>query len=303
MLRPVIEAAAEQHPDIEFHILSRQSAAPLWAGLPANVIFHGADLRGEHRGIPGLRRLLRRLDYRSFDAVADMHSVLRSRYITLRCRLAGLRTATIDKGRAEKRRLVRRGYNHYHVLRPTVERYRDVLLRLGIDVALHPATVSRTGHGIGIAPFAAHQGKIYPLDRMEQLVARLSASGGETVYLFGGGAEETAVLRLWADRYKGVVCVAGRHTMAEELELIRRLRVMVTMDSANMHLASMVGTRVVSLWGATHPAAGFLGFGQSTDDCLGLPLDCRPCSIYGNRPCRYGDYRCFNYDVPTDKLL
>ena len=67
-----------------------------------------------------------------------------------------------------------------------------------------------------------------------------------------------------------------------------------------MHLASLVGTRVVSIWGATHPYAGFLGYGQRESDCIQRALDCRPCSIYGNKKCRYGDYRCL--DIPAEEV-
>ncbi len=151
---------------------------------------------------------------------------------------------------------------------------------------------------IGIAPFAAHKGKIYPLEKMEQVVAALSKSG-EKIYLFGGGEEEVSILESWAAKYPNTECVAGKMSMSEELELIRSLRVMITMDSSNMHLASLVGTRVVSVWGATHPMAGFLGVGQKEEDCIQRNLPCRPCSIYGNKPCRFGDYRCLNIDPQT----
>ena len=70
---------------------------------------------------------------------------------------------------------------------------------------------------------------------------------------------------------------------------------MISMDSANMHLASMVGTRVFSVWCCTHPAAGFLGIGQRLEDCL-QPEDAprRPCSIFGdNKHCHTGpDFAC-----------
>jgi len=153
---------------------------------------------------------------------------------------------------------------------------------------------------IGVAPFAAHQGKIYPLDRMETVVAALSRRG-DKVYLFGGGAHEVAILEDWAAKYPNVECVAGKLSMAEELELIRSLKVMISMDSGNMHLASLVGTRVVSIWGATHPMAGFLGVGQKEEDCIQRELPCRPCSIYGNKPCRFGDYRCM--DITPEEIV
>ena len=78
-----------------------------------------------------------------------------------------------------------------------------------------------------------------------------------------------------------------------------QLDTMVSMDSANMHLASICGTRVVSVWGATHPYAGFMGWNQSVDDAVQLDMPCRPCSIYGNRPCLRGDYACLNNIDPV----
>jgi ADP-heptose:LPS heptosyltransferase len=83
--------------------------------------------------------------------------------------------------------------------------------------------------------------------------------------------------------------------MDEEIAFMRTLRLMLTMDSANMHLASIAGTRVLSIWGATHPNAGFLGYGQDESDCIQHnDLPCRPCSIYGNKKCKFGDYRCLD---------
>lgn len=83
-----------------------------------------------------------------------------------------------------------------------------------------------------------------------------------------------------------------------ELALMNRLDVMVSMDSANMHLASLAGVPVVSVWGATHPYAGFMGWGQSIGNAVQIDLPCRPCSIYGNKPCLRGDYFCMKNISP-----
>ena len=88
--------------------------------------------------------------------------------------------------------------------------------------------------------------------------------------------------------------------MGEELALMRRMKCMITMDSGNMHLASLVGTPVISVWGATHPYAGFMGWGQKEEDIVQVQLPCRPCSIYGNKPCMRGDYACLNGIRPED---
>ena len=283
MLAPIVRAAAEQYPDVVFTMLSQERMGDLFAGMPSNVVFHGVNLRKESLSqiVAGLGR---------YDLVADMHSVLRSVYIRSAMLLRGARVASIDKGRWSKQ-LLTRGFRRAPLMH-TTERYAAVLARLGLPITM-PQVVFSGGTGIGIAPFAAHPGKIYPIERMERVVAMISEHG-IPITLFGGGKKEQDILGAWAERYKGVQSISGKHSMSEELELIRGLRLMVTMDSGNMHLASLVGTRVISIWGATHPYAGFLGYGQREHDCICRDLECRPCSIYGNKKCRFGDYRCLD---------
>ena len=69
---------------------------------------------------------------------------------------------------------------------------------------------------------------------------------------------------------------------------------MLSMDSANMHLASLTNTPVISIWGATHPYAGFMGWNQPQNNAIQMDMDCRPCSIYGNKKCFRKDYACMN---------
>ena len=294
MLAPIVRAAAEQAPETEFTMLSQQRFADLFADMPANVLFHGVDLKKE-----SLPEIIRSLG--AFEYVADMHDVIRSVVIRNAMRLKGAQVVRIDKGRRDKW-LLTHGRIH-EPLKRTTDRYCEVFEKIGItkDPQMPheiPTKVARSG--IGIAPFAAHEGKIYPIERMERVVELLSLKG-EHIVLFGGGKREQEVLNRWAEQYANVESLASRKTMREELEIMRGLRVMLTMDSGNMHLASLVGTRVISIWGATHPYAGFLGYGQSEQDCIQRELPCRPCSIYGNKPCQFGDYRCM--DIAPEEIV
>ncbi len=282
MLVPVVRELATQYPEWEITVLSQQRMADLFAGMPGNVVFKGVDFRQQslRETAAGLGR---------YDMVADMHGVWRSAYIRIGLFLRGARVKSIHKGRFSKFLLTHRIL--HKPLKHNTLRYIDVLQRLGFcRIAMHTPPV-RPGEGIGIAPFAAHRGKMYPLEEMERVVAILSRQG-ERVVLFGGGKEEAEILDRWAEKYKGAESVAGKYSLAEEIERMSSLRVMVSMDSANMHLASLAGTRVVSIWGATHPYAGFLGAGQEEKDCVQRDLPCRPCSVYGKKKCRYNDYRC-----------
>ena len=188
-------------------------------------------------------------------------------------------------------------------------RYQNVLQKLGFDFELNFPKTTKSGKSgkIGVAPFAAHKGKILPLETTEKVVKLLSEKGLR-VFLFGFGEKEKAVLEQWQDKYQNVVSLVGKSGgLKNELTLIAELDCMLSMDSANMHLASLVGTRAVSVWGATHPAAGFFGFNQDETDAVQIPLPCRPCSIYGNKECRLNDkYQCLNKitaEMIVEKIL
>ena len=300
MLVPIVKQLALVYPDWHITMLSRKQTAPLFYNMPDNVHFVGADLKGRHKGIKGLNALLQDIQYQQFDAIADMHNVLRSKWLCWRMRVIGKRVATLCKGRWQKWLLTHTAYAKQLI--PTAERYLKVMQYLGFSLELHCATLEQPlRKGYGIAPFAAHQGKIYPLNKMEEVVAQLS-KGDEPIYLFGAGQKEKNILEAWARKYDNVYSLVGKYSMDEEIVFMRNLRLMLTMDSANMHLASIAGTRVLSIWGATHPHAGFLGWGQKTNDCIQRnDMNCRPCSIYGNKKCKFGDYRCL--DISPESIV
>lgn len=314
MTIPVVYACARQHPQLHITVLSREFVRPLFSHMPSNVDFVGADLKGKHKGIAGLNRLFSELRPMGFDAVADFHDLLRSKYLRMRFRLAGVRTACIDKGRQEKRALTDAVEKKLVPLKTSFERYADVLRALGLDVT--PAFTSLFGDAkgdlqqvnavtgtkgddtwIGIAPFAAHKGKVYPLPMMEKVIASLSQCG-HRIFLFGAGDTERSILENWEKQYQGVLSLAGKLRMDTELIVMSHLDVMLSMDSANMHLASLVNTPVLSIWGATHPYAGFMGWNQPADRAIQLDIACRPCSIFGNRPCMREDYACLTLLKP-----
>lgn len=319
MTVPVVWSLARQYPDIRITVLSRGFARPLFEGLAPNVRFMEADLKREYHGIKGLNALYRRLTAKQFTAIADLHNVLRSEYLRMRFHIGHYRVAHIDKHRRGRRRLTSAS-NKELVQQPTsFQNYADVFARLGYPVDVQFRSIFGDGRGdlsllpddmsllvahqsprIGLAPFAAHEGKTYPPEQMEQVVeqlVRLHPDG--RLFLFGRGEQEELYFDKWCRQYRQCTHVSRHLTsLREELVLMSHLDVMLSMDSSNMHLASLVATPVVSVWGATHPYAGFMGWGQSADNALQLALDCRPCSIFGQKSCLRGDYACMHQIAP-----
>ena len=319
MTVPVIWSLARQYPDLRITVLSRNSSRPLFEDLAPNVGFMGADLKCEYRGIKGLNALYRRLTAKQFTAIADLHNVLRSEFLRMRFNLGRYRVAHINKHRKGRRRLTSQN-NKLLVQQPTsFENYVEVFRRLGYPVTIDfhsifppeggnlnllpgPINVKNSfEQWIGIAPFAAHKVKVYPPELMQQVIEQLCRQHTKArILLFGRGAEEEKWFNVWCRQY-GQCLNVGQYadSMHQELILMSHLDVMLSMDSANMHLASLTGIPVVSVWGATHSYAGFMGWNQSEQNAIQLDLDCRPCSIFGQKNCRRGDYACLYQIRPT----
>ena len=323
MVVPVVWALANQYPDIRITVLSKGFARTLFEDLAPNVNFMEADLNTEYHGVRGLNALYRRLVAKQFTKVADLHNVLRSDYLRMRFNLGRYRVEHIDKHRRQRKKLISYKNKIKQQLPTSFENYAEVFERLGypVDISKFRSIFPEEGGNlnmlpavfgpkksfeqwIGIAPFAAHEGKVYPPRLMEQVIFQLLQKYPKSrLFLFGKGEQENKYFQLWCAQYHQCVNVS-RHceTMYQDLILMSHLDVMLSMDSANMHLASLTNTPVVSVWGATHPMAGFLGYNQNKDNVIQLDLECRPCSIFGNKPCQRGDYACLQ-NIPPERIV
>lgn len=309
MTVPVVYDLATQYPDLEISVLSREMARPLFERMPNNVRFIAADLKGRHKGMLGLCRLWRDAHLGDFDYIADFHDVLRTQWLRAESCLHCKKIAKIDKGRKGKKALTRQKNKVLVQQATSFERYTKVLELLGFTIkpqfvkldysAFCETQKAANETWIGIAPFAKHPAKVYPMDKMEEVIKTLSQREKTTVFLFGGGDDEKRQIAELCAKYPNVKAAQSQQGLKGELALMHQLDVMLSMDSANMHLASLVGTRVVSIWGGTHPFAGFLGWNQKAENCIQLDLSCRPCSVYGNKPCFRGDYACMNGITPS----
>lgn len=352
---PLVKAYAKHNPECKFFMLSQPRHEAMFKGVDnlffiPIVIKRNAATSAAYQG--GFRTLMKigpqLLRQYSITDVADIHNVLRTKVLRLSFFGRVSKCKVIDKHRRERKELTRK---QDKILQPITSSQRcmeEVFVKLGFD-DIHFASagcapsiehIERKHKAdndgvtkIGIAPFAGHKGKTWPVSKMEEVVKRLSSgecskilnsvahnsansascradsSTSNTlereksiVYLFGGGAKEIAVLKEWASKYPNTELVAGLHSLDDELKTIGELDIMVSMDSANMHLASLVGVPVVSVWGATHPYAGCYGYRQNLNNAVQVEMSCRPCSIYGAKVCARGDYACLE-NISPDMVI
>lgn len=300
MTVPVLLAFRQRYPDVKLTILSRGFFKPLFEGIP-DINFFEANVKQKHKGVGGLYTLAKEIKKLKPTAIADLHNVLRSNILKVFFKLRRLKVIQVNKGRKDKRALTSLKNKKFKQLPTTHERYARVFELLGYPIdldashilpkrSLTPFMNDKIGAGnqkwIGIAPFAAFEGKMYPIDLMEQVIANLDESGGYKLIMFGGGKNEIAILNNLESKYSSVINMAGKTSFSEELALISNLDIMVAMDSGNAHLAAMYGVPTVTLWGVTHPFAGFYPFAQPLENALLADRDkypLIPTSVYGNK--------------------
>jgi ADP-heptose:LPS heptosyltransferase len=275
MLVPVLRCLYAQNQNIQITLVTRDCFAPIFKEF-SELQLMTPDFAGTHKGLKGLYRLYKALKQTKPQRIADIHHNLRSRILRLFFRLSFIRVKAIDKGDAERKRLTHPTKKTMKPLTPQHYRYVEVFSRLGfaLDVDKHEFPIkpglSKSSleidlpadrKWIGIAPFAAHPGKVYPLDLMQKVVGYLQQE--HSVFLFGHGPKEAAQIHIWAKAYPHVIPHALEMPFSDQLDLIANLDAMISMDSANGHLAANFGVPVITLWGMTHPFLGFSAFGQN----------------------------------------
>ncbi|TWI01201.1 ADP-heptose:LPS heptosyltransferase [Flavobacterium tiangeerense] len=300
MTVPVLRAFVKHYPQIKITVISRPFFKPFFEGIP-NLSFLAFDEKERHKGFLGLLRLFQDLKALEIDAFADLHNVLRSKIIRNLFALSGKKTASVNKGRAAKKALTQPENKVFQQLPTMFERHVKVFEKLGFTVdlsqpefpekaVLSPDILTIIGQKnhklIGIAPFAQYDSKVYPLDLMQVVIDQLALVTTQTILLFGGGKIEIELLNSIATNKENVIVVAGKIKFQEELQLISNLDVMLSMDSGNAHIAAMLGVKVITLWGATHPYAGFSPFNQPSENALVSDRNLfpkLPTSVYGNK--------------------
>ena len=300
MTVPVIMGVIKKYPEVKITVLTKAFTAPIFANIP-NVKVYNADVKGKHKGILGLWKLYKELKALQIDAVADLHNVLRSSILKQFFKLSDIPLIQVDKGRVAKKALVNPKRTSFSPLPTTFKRYAEVFSKLGYPVTisemetLSKRPIPESANSlinfegklkIGIAPFAAFSGKMYPLPLMEKVLSDLNASNKYSIVLFGGGKKEIEVLAKWESQFNNCSNAAGKLSFSDELSLISNLQLMLAMDSGNAHLAAMYGVPTVTIWGVTHPYAGFSPFNQPEHHALlsdRKKYPAIPTSIYGNK--------------------
>lgn len=318
LLLPVVQSLVNRYPDVEVTIVTRPKFASFFTDIE-RVIPYPADVDYTYSGIFGIRdlfgKLLRKAHY---DVVMDMHDHIRTILLRSLFKVFGVPVVVFEKGRGDKHAFTRKDNKNLTRLPHTVERYRMAFEKAGYPLeigsppyfAIKESTqqevadwlgandLTKKEKWIGIAPFAKHTTKIWPVENYGPLIEQIIQRGNVKFFLFGGGEKEMAFFESLKSRFPlHCVIAAGQLKMKQEVALMTKLDLLLCVDSSNMHLAALLGIPLLSIWGGTHPDVGFGPYGKGEESILQVSreeLPCRPCSVYGKEKCLRGDFACLN---------
>jgi len=295
---PLLRVLFKTYPDLNLTIVTNKKIVPIFNEFKRIKVFL-VDFNNKHKGFLGLWRLFKELNALKTSAVADLHAVIRSYVLGIFFKIKLYRLKRINKGRKEKKALTRRKKKVFKPLTTTLYRYSDVFRKLGFPVdflnhefpdrlSLPNKLIEKFNESkklfIGIAPFASHIGKRYPLDLMQKVIGYLEKE--YQIFLFGYGEREILKLDIWEKAFSNVYNCSTNLNLEEQLKLISNLNLMISMDSFNGHLATNAGVPVITIWGMTHPFLGFSPFLQSELNQIGInrnEYSHIPSSVYGNK--------------------
>ena len=318
MLVPLLESMTRLQPNEKFVVVSRTFLQPLFADLP-NTTFIGVDLRNQHKGAIGTLKLLKEIKKQKIDKVIDLQNNTKSIFLKTLLKIQSPCTNlyTIKHQWISELLLLKNGYEHSKSLKSIFELYNECFSNANLKTDNNfeilpnlsdsiPQKITdlygeKKGTWIGIAPFAQHQGKILPSKKIKEVISHFDKKANTKIFLFGAGEVEYEMLSDWETLFNNTFAVYTSLNLKEEIELMHHLDVMISMDSANMHLASLVNLPVISIWGASHHCAGSLGWKQSKSNIVENSLSCRPCSILGrkrNKRCPI-KYKCLDINPKT----
>lgn len=304
MLAPVVAGLSRAYPDDEFVVVSLRPLADLFYGL-RNVRYVVAPQEVERS--KGLCRLYRQILALEPTKIFDLQDDFRTRMVRWLLCWKKIPVVVIRSSRAEQRALIRNGYEQAVPLKHEIERYTDTFREGGLslkgELLLMPVNTEaagkvlehfgkKTGRWIGVAPFAKHSSNVLPYKTMKEVIGYFAKQPDTRIFLFGAGRIETEMLRQWASLWPNVESVSDRLSLEGELELMRQTDGLLCMDSANQHLAALVGCPTLTIWCGTHTYMGFAARGTTDAHVLSLPVSCRPCSVHGSDTCKYRNFAC-----------
>lgn len=296
---PVFRTLEQKETDNKYFLLTRPKFEAYFTSL-SNVEVISADIDHQYKGILGLTKLAAQLKSYSFDVMVDLHDVLRTKILRKLLLSSIPNIIVFDKGRKEKKAVVSKKAPLLPLMHTSI-RYLKALdfqnkqLELiesnwlaaskeinQISLLNQHHLLPKSAKWFGIAPFSKHNSKEWIESNWLDVIQHISEIKGQ-IFVFAFGQREKEIALQWQNNYSNIIIIDETISIEDQMAIIENLDIMISVDSANMHLASLLGIKVLSIWLSTHPFLGFSPLGNSENIVQSTAKEApwRPLSVYG----------------------
>jgi len=316
---PLLRAVRAKFPQAQIDFLTKSKYREL---LEHHPLVHEVVGFDTSLGFRGLLRLVAGLRKEKYDLVLDLHSNPRSILVRLFC---GAKMRRRSRKYSLERRLLKWfGINLMKNAPPVAERYFTALKNFGVkpdglcaeifpssaDLEKAESILSAAGLAgkalVGLAPGASRFTKIWPAHYFSAAGAKLAQELKAGIVILGGAEDKAAAAevesRLKAEFPGPVMNLAGALSLLESAAVVRSVTILLSNDTALMHLASAGDTPVVAIFGPTTREMGFFPYCKKAAVIEKQGLDCRPCSLHGTDQCPEKHFRCM-LDIEPQEVV
>ena len=247
--------------------------------------FIGIDFKSKQKNIFQIAKKVKEVSGNiNFNGIYDLHDVIRSKTLRILLSPKADVVRVFEKQRSLKKKIINKKIS-LQKIKTSSERYLDCLKmdfsKMDFSKIIKSLENNSTKKDvIGIAPFSAHKSKIWPLSNYQKIINQFD---NFQFVIFAFGSQELEASKKFFLKNPNCIVIERDLNLNDQMKLINDFKVFISMDSANMHLATLTSTKVVSIWGPTHP---FLGFSPLFNEQYIVQLNNeeyseRPLSIYG----------------------
>ncbi len=306
---PLLDSLLKIQGTKEVHVVCIQAGAHVLNGIP-NLITHTLDKKNK---IKGINALFKELKGKSFDAVFCVHRSPRSLWIGRKIKakkriafrsplsiLLGYKTISYPKY-SEKTHYIQKPLELLKVYFPKLEKT-ELKPTLTVDEKTIESLITRypvlSNDFILISPFSTWATKEWLLDRFFELGVKLSTTKHQIVFIGGTSQREIGESKRIEQKFNKLgihlLNLVGKTSIEELKGLIFKTQLLVSNDSAPIHIAAAFERPVVSVFGPTVKKWGFFPLSKKSKVIEVQSLSCRPCSLHGPNICPKKHFRCMN---------
>ncbi len=313
LTEPLIETIKLNQPDADVAVMVIPQNKDLFLGNPNVDKIIAYDKHGSNNGLLGLINIIKEVRKHNFDYVISPHMSFRTSLLVMFSgikRRIGFREASLNivyTDLVKKPENVHDIYKNLSLLKPLNFKKISDKIRLyyakdseeffeGIKEAHN---IKKEDKIVGISPSSVWPTKRWPKERFLDLAKRLT-DRGLFIVLFGT-EKDSKITQYIKNGNSRIIDLAGKTSLNDLFCVISKISLLITNDSAPVHIASAYNTPTIDIFGPTSPSFGFAPLSEKSKIIEVNNLKCRPCSKHGSVSCKHKHFKCM-MDIDVDQV-